>query len=913
MELFRVGRPGLARVRSRFTEMPEHETLFINTQEAAEALISRLPADGAAMDTETVFIPNTPVNPLAQTLRVISIAIPAEFDSTTRLVPQDEVVVIDVRDLDRRALARAFEARAAELGVQKLQFVGFNNDFDDPVTTLNLGGNPTERGEVYRPLLFWKELQFAYNLCQLGAPVSGYPNLASLVRRYLGYEMDGKDDTRLSYDADSDLSEEQIRYAGDDALLTLWLADSLEDEIGRRNLHEVFTSECMARPFLQSMSISGLAFDKEAWLEHLESIRDQHAENLATIAELTGGGQMSLDLTGGSGGLKPQWNPNSPKELREVLNKYCAEAVTSYAAEVGGATARAGKLLAADSVDKKTINRLLQISEERGLDASLPKALMKHSDLSKTLSTYGDNMMKHLGEDGRFHSRFTQCQVATGRTSSSSPNAQNFAPAMKPFFRPGVRVDAHGVEHKRVLLHADYSQAELRVAAELTGEPVRVEAFRNNEDQHVAVATRMWNVDMKALKESDDPAHNARFADLRSGTKSVSFGLQYGMSYVSLSKNLTDGGRPTTPNEAKEMIADYYGALPAEYAWLNARDEHVHGIARHIELCAEGAPELDFVLSRKIAAGKRWKKIVAKALDEKINAVDINSEEFQAALRDVLVDETQDDLDTFFPDGSGGHPTDEQMDAAVKVATEAIRDSENFETAVIVRTDGRPFEFTSETMAGRLRHYQVTWNRFEERLATQFASSPLKDFQRYVDIWGEAHGVVFADNPHTHDGLDPQRKALSWGELARAFNGVEHLRPLFIKAMLRLANARPAAQNSHAKTLGESLQRGVLSGVVKGLSRQYRNAPIQGTVADAAQLAFGRLQREFLPKYPTAVPVITVHDSIAIEVDAEVAEAAGADMQRIMEEALQRYVKNVPVVADLDILNSLKGDDIYVP
>lgn len=914
MEIFHVGRPKIGLERKKFTVLPEHETVFINTQAEAEALIARLPADGAAMDTETVFVPSATVNPLTQELRVISIAIPGEYDEVNRVIPADEVIVIDVRDLDKKVLADAFMLRAAELGVQKLQFVGLNNDFDDPVTTLNLYGDGSDRGEAYRPLLFWKELQFAYNLTQLGAPVSGYPSLGGLVKKFLGYEMDGKDDTRLSYDADSDLTEEQIRYAGDDALLTLWLADALEVEISRRGLNEVFTLECMARPFLQSMSISGLRFDKDAWMEHLEEVRAEHAANLSQLAELTGGGQMSLDLTGSGGALKPQWNPNSAKDLKYVLNTYCSAPVREYMIGLYASEGASMPLGPKESVDKTVINRLLQISKEKKFGCvELLEALLKHSDLGKTLSTYGDNMMNLLGEDGRFHSRFTQCQVATGRTSSSKPNAQNFAPAMKPFFRPGVRADADGVEHKRVLLHADYSQAELRVAAELTGEPVRVKAFQNKEDQHVAVATVMWDVDMKALLESGDPVQLERFDRFRSSTKSVSFGLQYGMTSKALAKNLTDGGRQTSPGEAQEMIDDYYEALPTEYEWLVSRDYEVDDLARNIQSCVEtldGGVEIDFRLSRKIATGKRWKKATAEALKQKVSTVDITSEEFRDALTEIVLAEREDDLMTFNPDVDPT-PSDKTVEDYQRVAMEAVADSENYETPVILRTDGRPYEFTSKTIAGRQRHYQVTWKIFEEKLATQLATSPLPDFQKATDIWGEEHGLVFAENPHTHDEMSKNRKELPWREIARIFDGKDALRSQFVKVMLRMAEARPARKGTYAKTLGESLQRSVMARVVRSFSRQYRNAPIQGTVADAAQLAFGRLQRELLTKYPTAVPVITVHDSIAIEVDASEAHEAGADMQRIMEEALQRYVRTVPVVADLDILNSLSTKDVY--
>ena len=96
---------------------------------------------------------------------------------------------------------------------------------------------------------------------------------------------------------------------------------------------------------------------------------------------------------------------------------------------------------------------------------------------------------------------------------------------------------------------------------------------------------------------------------------------------------------------------------------------------------------------------------------------------------------------------------------------------------------------------------------------------------------------------------------------------------------------------------------------IQRLANAYRNAPIQGTVADGAMLAFSRLD-ELLDEYPTAYPITTVHDSIAIEVDKEDAEELAKKMHQTMVDSLARYVPDIPIVVDLDILSSLSEDDI---
>lgn len=125
--------------------------------------------------------------------------------------------------------------------------------------------------------------------------------------------------------------------------------------------------------------------------------------------------------------------------------------------------------------------------------------------------------------------------------------------------------------------------------------------------------------------------------------------------------------------------------------------------------------------------------------------------------------------------------------------------------------------------------------------------------------------------------------------------------------MLKLASQAPAAQVSAATPpmpLHQVMLRDAMSRQVSRLANAYRNAPIQGSVADAVLRAFALLA-DLMDEFPTAKPVTTVHDSIVVECDIEDAAALCSAMRERMESALAAYVPDVKVVADLDVMTSL--------
>lgn len=852
------------------------------TKDTGEAvnIIKNLGPGVIAMDTETVF--TSVVDPMTAQLRVISIATEGENG-------EDVSYVFDVKDMDRIALGDAFRERARELGSRRLQVYGFNANFDDPVTTFGLTDQAPYTNKAYDPLLDWVDLMFAASLPRLGAFGHMWVSLAKAAKRYLGVDMDGKGGVQLSYDADTELTDEQIQYAAQDAVVTLWVGDAVRDDLTESNLLESFTLEVRSRAFLNAMTVNGMAFDRDSWMEHLETINTRSEELLAEIAEITGG-QPTL-----FGPPKPDFNPDSPDGLRKALNKHCPELVKEFLT-VQGEDGRADKLFQPyDSADKVTLTLMKVFGARAGMDTKLVELLVEYSSAAKIRQTYGEKMMDLLQSDGRFHSEFTQCLIATGRTSSKHPNAQNFSPLMKPFFTPPNRVDENGVEHRRVLIQGDYSQAELRVSAQLTGEPVRRDAFAAGEDQHAVVAGQMFQVDMKELLETEEG--EKRYKSFRSRAKTINFGLGYGMKAGLLGSTLTQQGIITSKEEAAKLINDFFKALPQEASWLQKRDDSVDRRAHEIRTGVESGIQVDFDLTFRLY--KLHKQMARQVKELKSSGVKRPS---------TIQMATEYYRHTRFN-------SDEEREQAVAALTEHYDWAEKYEKPIVLRADGSPWEFYSVTLAKRRRVFQVPTKYLLETLSESLSRPGQFGAQVTVDRWAHDHNIALSENPHRFNDAgevarSSNRRNLSFSVLKKTWEKAgQPMREDFVFTMLRTADQAPPRQVSQATQpmpMSQAMLRDAMARHVSRLANAYRNAPIQGSVADAVLRAFATLA-DLMDEYPTAMPVSTVHDSIVVECDIEDARSLAEAMQVQMEVALAAYVPDVKVVADLEILSSLDG------
>jgi DNA polymerase-1 len=226
-----------------------------------------------------------------------------------------------------------------------------------------------------------------------------------------------------------------------------------------------------------------------------------------------------------------EFNINSPKQLGEILFDTLNLSVKGLKKTEGGARS----------------TRVSELEKLRG-EHPIVEEIMAHREWQKLLSTYIDAIPPLVASDGRLHTHFLQAGTTTGRFSSINPNLQNI-PIKSDAGRKIRR--AFVADKGCVLLALDYSQIELRVAAILSEDKDLIKIFKDGDDVHAAVASRVFGVKEKDVTK-----------EMRRQAKVINFGIIYGMGINALKENL--GG---TRVEAEEFYNQYFKKFPgvAEY------------------------------------------------------------------------------------------------------------------------------------------------------------------------------------------------------------------------------------------------------------------------------------------------------------------------------------------------------------
>ena len=215
------------------------------------------------------------------------------------------------------------------------------------------------------------------------------------------------------------------------------------------------------------------------------------------------------------------FNVNSPVQLSEVLFD-----------KLGLPTKGIKKTSRGYSTGAKELDKL------KDLHPLIPK-LMEYREAAKLLSTYILPMPELADSEDRIHTTFTQNVTATGRLSSLNPNLQNIPVRTEE----GKRIRAGFVAPAgKVLVSADYSQFELRLAAALSGDQKLIDDFNSGIDIHTKTASEAFKVPFDEVTKKQ-----------RRAAKVINFGVLYGMS----AKGLADAADMSVP-EAKAFIDKYF-------------------------------------------------------------------------------------------------------------------------------------------------------------------------------------------------------------------------------------------------------------------------------------------------------------------------------------------------------------------
>lgn len=344
----------------------------------------------------------------------------------------------------------------------------------------------------------------------------GY-GLDAIIGRLFDLRIDKKFQTHSW--GDRPIITEAISYAALDAILTYRISEVQIKKINEYKMVKHYQllkamQHVIAEMELIGMKIDGVKHEKliHQWVYDLEKQKIECAKYFADI------------------------NLNSTKQLGTwAKGRYTSEVLDKWIKTKTGALGF-GK------------NALAEMQE-------LPEmaALLKHKKTSKLISTYGNSLTALVNPITlRVHSSFSLGETKTGRLSSRDPNLQNLP-------RDSTMRDIFVAERGKKLIVADFNQIELRVAGEVSGDPVIRGAYAKGDDLHSIFAARIYGVSIRRVTKAQ-----------RQIAKSANFGTIYGMGpnkFITYVLAATDGKVKMKFEEADHIIKTLWSLYSVYAAW----------------------------------------------------------------------------------------------------------------------------------------------------------------------------------------------------------------------------------------------------------------------------------------------------------------------------------------------------------
>ena len=477
-----------------------------------------------------------------------SIKIKSDFITIQETVKLNKII----EDIKKAGFV-AIDTETNSLDIEKAELVGISIAFDEkqafyiPISHKDINTNKVLKDQI--PLN--EILKFIKNICLDSSILKIGQNLKYDIRilKKYGVIFNSIDDTMLlSYALDNGLTRhgmddlayrhlnhstikykdlvgsgkkqitfdytpiaEATKYAAEDALITLKLYNHLKPRIINEKVSNIY--EKIDKPLinvLSSMEGLGIKVNK-GYLKELSDDFIKYALKLEKeIYKIT----------------KKEFNIGSPKQLGEIL--FIEMKIP------GGKKNKSGTY--------STESGILEELSLKGYEVT--KLVLQWREVSKLRSTYTDALQEQIDPSTkRVHTSYATATTLTGRLSSNDPNLQNIP----------IRTDkgkqirhAFITEKNYKLVSLDYSQIELRLAAEISKDDNFIAAFKNNEDIHATTAKEIFNI-----------SDNDLTSEHRRKAKAINFGILYGISPYGLAKQLS-----ITNSEAKIYIDNYFKRFP---------------------------------------------------------------------------------------------------------------------------------------------------------------------------------------------------------------------------------------------------------------------------------------------------------------------------------------------------------------
>jgi len=419
------------------------------------------------LDTET-----TELDPFTSRLRLIQLAIP------------DRVFIVDFDHFANGDAAKsdALAPLRRLLEAPRPIKIAHNAKFDAKFIKHNLG---VDLGGLFDTLL-------ASQLAGAG-DIEERHGLETAASRYLNEAIDKSE--RLS-NWSFELSEAQLEYAARDAAVLLPLREKLIERLKSDSLIKCAQLEFECVMPVVDLELAGFYMHKDRWLEQLSIVEKRRVKLADQLQEVLAEESSQGTLFGGP--RRDEINLDSHQQLTQALNRLGIP------------------------VPDSTRNWKLQ-----PLAAQYPiiGTLLEYRTVQKALTSYGENMIQMINPvTNRLHADFRQIGAPTGRFACTNPNIQQVPHTIE------YRRCFSGYPEGRKLIIADYSQIELRILAEFSGDRGFIEAFNSGADLHRVTAAQVFNASLdQVTKEQRDFAKRLNFGVVY-GIGAQRFALMTGMS-----------------------------------------------------------------------------------------------------------------------------------------------------------------------------------------------------------------------------------------------------------------------------------------------------------------------------------------------------------------------------------------------
>ena len=350
---------------------------------------------------------------------------------------------------------------------------------------------------------------------------SGRVGLANIAKRYLDIDLSKAEQTS---DWSGELTDSQLLYAARDALVLLRLHNHLKSELVNANLTRIAKIEFNCVRATAEMEYTGMKLHSTKVDAYYHRVEARRTELRAALYDYLG-----------------EINLVSPHQVKKAL--------TQIGVDVNSTARRALMPL---------INR----------HPSIP-LLLEHKKLSTLVSVFFEPLPRATSvKTGRIHANYWQLGAATGRFSCSSPNFQQVPRD------PGVRACFVAEEGNKLVI-ADYSQIELRIAAEISEDQRMTEAYRNDADLHRLTASLVQGVSLDEVTTVQ-----------RQAAKAINFGLIFGMGPRGLKYSAKHSyDVEMTLDEAKTFRSRFFEVYSGIRAWHRKSEQELKYTNKQRTLC----------------------------------------------------------------------------------------------------------------------------------------------------------------------------------------------------------------------------------------------------------------------------------------------------------------------------------------